>query len=483
MHQAGPATLGYRQFLCLPCSGAQNLIANSGFDSIELCTTSALIHNTPNGIYKIAPPWSKLSNLTFNTPDILNRCSTTPEFWVPANKGGSYQEPLSGDGYAGLWTSIKSTPLREYLITKLLKELKKGRQYYVSLYVSPLSYSKSSNTTVRYTDAFGIVFSADTISANQGLRLITPESVGNPKGRFIKDTIGWTKISGCYKAKGGEKYATIGNFRPDAEVMIDIDNPQLPTEDAYHYVDNVSVLDFNPLPDTTVQMCIGETQKLNAAFPMATAYRWNTGATDSVITVSKSGVYSVQVTIDNCIFTDTVDVLVLPETQKQLQVLGADTTFCEGKPTELSAAGIYGQYAWSTGAKTPSIVISKANNYAVTVTNRCGEYADDVSIMFKKCDCRVFVPTAFSPNGDGVNDALEVYFGCSFDYKVKRFQIYNRWGDLVFTAENTNTIKWNGQMNNQKPNSDAYVWFLEYEYEENGETKKVVESGNFTIIY
>ena len=104
-------------------------------------------------------------------------------------------------------------------------------------------------------------------------------------------------------------------------------------------------------------------------------------------------------------------------------------------------------------------------------------------IAFKKCDCKVFVPTAFSPNNDGVNDELEVYFGCDFDYKVKRFQVYNRWGNLVFTAENTNSIKWNGQMNNQKLNSDAYVWFLEYEYVEDGATKKAVESGDFTIIY
>ena len=135
------------------------------------------------------------------------------------------------------------------------------------------------------------------------------------------------------------------------------------------------------------------------------------------------------------------------------------------------------------GAKTPTITVSQQNNYAVTVTNHCGTYNDDVDIKFKKCACKVFVPNVFSPNNDGVNDELEVFFGCDFDYQVRRFQIFNRWGARVFSQIDNNTIKWNGLFNNQPLSTDTYVWFLEYEYTEDGKTKRVTESGDFTIIY
>ncbi len=464
---------------------AQNLIINQGFDSILVCPTGALIE-TNNGIYKVAPPWFSPPQLRFRpTPDIFNRCSDN-KMGVPINRLNSYQEPLNGNGYAGIATYTGDSVLgnsREYLSISLLENLKKNNAYYVRFYVSPLSFPKIYGNLMTYSDAIGLTFSSDTIPSSKGLRLLTQESIGNPKGKFIKDTIGWTKISGCYKAKGGERYATIGNFRADAEVMFEFEDARLSDKSAYYYVDDVSVVEFNPLPDSTVLICIGEAQKYNAAFPSATAYKWNTGSTDSTISITKSGVYSVEVSIDNCVLTDTVVVIVPPDAQKKPPILRGDTTLCEGKRIDLSAAAIYGQYTWSTGAKTPSISVNKTNNYAVTVTNRCGVYDDDALITFKKCDCKIFVPTAFSPNGDGVNDALEVYFGCDFDYKVKRFQIYNRWGNLVLRSENTNVIKWDGQMNNQKLPPDTYVWFLEYEYTEDGETKKVVESGNFTIIY
>jgi gliding motility-associated-like protein len=461
---------------------SQNLILNPGFDTILQCPTGALLNGDSNGLYKIAPPWFKPPQLGRSvSPDIYNKCAAPEAYGVPVNLRISYQKPLSGDGYAGIATNPNGG--REYLSTTLSKELRKNTYYYVCFYASPLSFPKAYGYVMTYSDAIGLVFSKDTIPPDEKQRLITQESVGNPKGKLIKDTISWTKISGCYKAKGVERYATIGNFRPSSDVTVELEDPVSSNGGTYHYVEDVSVVEFNPLPDSTVLVCIGEAQKYNAAFPSATAYKWNTGSTDSIINITKSGVYSVEVSIDNCVLTDTVVVIVPPDAQKKPPILRGDTMLCEGKRIDLSAASIYGQYTWSTGAKTPSITVSKTNNYAVTVTNRCGIYDDAALITFKKCDCKTFVPTAFSPNGDGVNDELDVYFGCDFDYKVKRFQIYNRWGNLVFRTENTNVIKWNGQMNNQKLPPDVYVWFLEYEYIEDGETKKVVKSGDFTIIY
>jgi gliding motility-associated-like protein len=369
---------------------------------------------------------------------------------------------------------------REYISAPLLTKLKRKSQYFVRFYVSPLSYPKSSGSVMTYSDAIGLTFT-DTAFSTQGLEIVTKPSVDNLKGRFIKDTIGWTSISGCYKATGSERYATIGNFRTNEETLFQLEDPVRSAKAAYFYVDDVSVHEFNPLPDSLILACVGETQKYNIAFPNGT-YKWNTGSTDSIINITKSGTYSVQVSVDNCILTDTILVVIPPEIQNKTTILRGDTTLCQGKKLELDATSMPGQYIWSTGAKTAKIEVNKTSNYAVTVTNRCGTYNDDVDITFKKCACNVYVPNAFSPNGDGVNDELQVFFGCDFDYRVKRFQVFNRWGSPVFSAFNTNDIRWNGQIGGKELQPDVYVWYLEYEFDIDGKTKNVIESGDFTIV-
>jgi gliding motility-associated-like protein len=456
---------------------SQNLVPNSGFDSITTCSLSQ-VGVPPSQIHKVVPPWFS-PIYTASTPDVFNRCSDYFQLGVPFNFFYSFQEPLSGNGYAGMITYFQYTIHREYLETPLLKTLNKNASYYVQFYVSPLAESYSSGFRMTYSDGIGLLFT-DTIARGEYF-IITKPSIDNKRGRLIKDTVGWTAISGCYKAKGGEKYATIGNFRSDAETTTELEDPLRSGKRIYHYIDNVSVLEYNPLPDSTILVCTGETQKYNAAFQNGT-YKWNTGATDSIISITKSGTYSVEVTIDGCVLTDTVVVVVPPDAQTRVPILRGDTTLCDGKKIELSATFVPGQYAWSTGAKTPQIVVNQTNNYAVAVTNRCGTYDDDVDITFKKCACNVYVPNAFSPNGDGVNDELQVFFGCDFDYRVKRFQVFNRWGSPVFSAFNTNDIRWNGQIGGKELQPDVYVWYLEYEFDIDGKTKNVIESGDFTIV-
>ncbi len=459
---------------------AQNLIPNAGFDSITTCNYIEFLRlNNAYTIEKLVPPWfSPTHSNGVSTPDIYNRCSNMAQYGVPFNNFYSYQEPFNGNGYAGIISFFEHLG-REHLETPLLKPLTKNTYYFVRFYVSPSVNSHLLGYRATYSDGIGLLFT-DTIVSTESTIITTP-SIDNPKGRLIKDTVGWTAISGCYKARGGERYATIGNFRSDAETLIELEDPLRSNKKAYHYIDDVSVLEFNPLPDSTILVCAGETQKYNAAFLNGT-YKWNTGSTDSIISISKSGTYSVEVTVDGCVLTDTVVVVVPPDANNFVPILRGDTTLCEGKKIQLSATAVPGQYAWSTGALDSIITINKTNNYAVTVTNRCGTYNDDVDITFKKCGCNVFVPNAFSPNNDGVNDELQVFFGCDFPYKVKRFQIFNRWGSRIFSAIDTNDIRWDGQINGKQLPPDVYVWYLEYEYEQDGKMKNVLVSGDFTIM-
>ena len=87
------------------------------------------------------------------------------------------------------------------------------------------------------------------------------------------------------------------------------------------------------------------------------------------------------------------------------------------------------------------------------------------------------MPSAFTPNGDGLNDYLYPLNG----YKAKNleFKVFNRWGQMVFETTDW-TIKWDGTVNGQKQNPGTYVWELQYTDGNTG--KKVAQKGTVVLI-
>ncbi|MCS6928845.1 MAG: choice-of-anchor L domain-containing protein [Saprospiraceae bacterium] len=77
-----------------------------------------------------------------------------------------------------------------------------------------------------------------------------------------------------------------------------------------------------------------------------------------------------------------------------------------------------------------------------------------------------YVPTAFSPNGDGVNDLLTVHG--SPEARILSFEIYDRWGERVFSASNfsinDSNVGWDGTFRGQLLNSGVFVWVLQVEW-------------------
>lgn len=81
------------------------------------------------------------------------------------------------------------------------------------------------------------------------------------------------------------------------------------------------------------------------------------------------------------------------------------------------------------------------------------------------------MPTAFTPNNDGLNDLFIPAIGCAFD--DYDFKVFNRWGDLLFATNDPET-GWNGQNADQPSEMGTYVWTLSY----GGSTHGVVLSEN-----
>ena len=69
------------------------------------------------------------------------------------------------------------------------------------------------------------------------------------------------------------------------------------------------------------------------------------------------------------------------------------------------------------------------------------------------------MPTAFSPNGDGVNDIFRSRFNCNVS--AFEFMIFNKWGQKIFETKDVNK-GWDGTYNGKKLSPDAYVYVMQY---------------------
>ncbi len=134
-------------------------------------------------------------------------------------------------------------------------------------------------------------------------------------------------------------------------------------------------------------------------------------------------------------------------------------------------------YAWSNNATDTSISQLSEGVYLLTVTDAANcSASDSVTVTKEVCPSYVHFPTAFSPNGDGVNDLFRAK--PSVDLKKFSIRIYNRWGEPVFES-NDITESWDGVYKSIPQPLSTFVWFSEFSFD-NG--SKHTQSGNVTLV-
>jgi gliding motility-associated-like protein len=364
----------------------------------------------------------------------------------------------------------------EYLFAPLSQSLQKSTSYFVQFFVVPV-YNSLNTCCWVYTDVIGLALTQEKIYLNYPAQLeILVEPAIENRGTLIKDTVNWTEVSGCYTAKGGEKYATIGNFRPDDEVLTEVANPNILPHGNYFFIEDVLVMPFDPLPDTLL-LCGGAPQQFDATF-LDASYQWSTGDNSPALQIDRQGLFWVAADMGNCVLRDTVLVI----DTRDLDEFVADTLICSGSELSLTAP-MPGEYQWSTGSTTQTIAVQSEGRYALSVTNECGEFLFETKVRTEKCDCNVFVPNVFSPEQGGVNSTLAIGFGCDFPYRPIRFQVFDRWGSLVFSTADPENSPWDGIYKGKALPAGVYVWTLVYEIEKDDKPEVVLKTGDITIIW
>ena len=226
--------------------------------------------------------------------------------------------------------------------------------------------------------------------------------------------------------------------------------------------------------DQEPSLCTGATRQLDpGAFA---SYIWNTGQLTRTINVTNAGTYSVTVT-DNNGCNGNASTTITTMLPQPANFLPTDTNFCNFASLTLQPYAGYNKYTWSTGAISPSITTHQPGTYWLEVTDakNC-KGRSTVQVIMKQCLKGLYVPNAFTPNGDGKNDVFKAQlFG---DIKKYELIIYNRWGNEVFRTKDPNK-GWDGTFKGTEPPTTVFVWICSYQLD--GEPAKV-EKGTVSLI-
>jgi gliding motility-associated-like protein len=240
-------------------------------------------------------------------------------------------------------------------------------------------------------------------------------------------------------------------------------------------------------------ICYGLNVQLQGAG--GTTYNWtpadflsNTKIADpEVIKPARSITYHLVVTdIAGCssIQDAAVNVRVIPPPQISA---GNDTSSAFNQPIQLTITGMgnnnFIQFNWTpaTGLNNPAIpnpVATPSGDIVYTVTATDPDGCESTASIHIKLFAgpSIYVPNAFTPNGDGKNDVIRsIPIGIrSFKY----FAVYNRWGQRVFYSNDPGK-GWDGTLNGMPQPGDGYVWTVEGT-DNNG--KIIRRQGSFLLI-
>lgn len=227
-------------------------------------------------------------------------------------------------------------------------------------------------------------------------------------------------------------------------------------------------------------ICDGQSVNLNASG--GSSYLWSTSDTSSNIIVNPNDTTNYSVIVSDaggCSDTTTYQVIVIP-----LPSVTAynDTSIILGQSATINATGGHGVYKWSpatglscTTCPNPIATPDETTTYCARTTENGCENESCVTIYVDVLCGDLFVPNAFSPNGDGSNDCLKVYSNC---LESVLFRVYSRWGELIYESEEVDGC-WDGTKGGTDLNTGVYTYTVQAKLI-NGE--EVELKGNTTLF-
>ncbi len=218
-------------------------------------------------------------------------------------------------------------------------------------------------------------------------------------------------------------------------------------------------------------------------------YLWNNGSTTNSIINLCEGEYIVTVSDSNhCTYRDTTRITQSTTFMRPIAIWADDSIVYESHTTGLHVTPIDGcTYQWTPSnniqnSTSPDATakVYEPTTYVVMLTDQVGcHHVDSVSVDCRIVDCgkeSIFIPNAFTPNGDGRNDRLCI----RHSDPVMEFYIaiFTRWGELLYESRDI-TQCWDGRYNGNECLPDVYYYTCRYTCVEG---KRSERKGDITLI-
>ncbi len=246
------------------------------------------------------------------------------------------------------------------------------------------------------------------------------------------------------------------------------------------------------------QLCEGDTAIIGAPRPFGATYLWNTGQTTDSIRVRRSGLYYVEVGINECSYTDSVRIdFIEPPI-----LFAKDTILCfedENADRILHQIGVTIQnydstaryrYQWfdedeNLVGQDSVLNVEFGGVYLARVTV---EYANSCTAITSlqvdaNCDPQIFIPSAFTPNQDQLNEEWEIF---GRYYSNLRINVLDRWGMPMYTVlqkRSDDPIEfWDGTYKGRKVPAGVYYYEITYT-SPSDRSKTIKQTGTVTVVY
>lgn len=259
---------------------------------------------------------------------------------------------------------------------------------------------------------------------------------------------------------------------------------------------------FGDVPSPVEPLCFGDQTCISVENPSGgtgTGYRFSINNSNLFPIDSCVQVFAGQYTIsifdsDGCAYDTTI---LINQPSEYLVSLGGDLLVGLGDSTtvvgvQLNSDFVVDTLIWS-GTQPyecfdddcDQIYVYPAVDavYTVTAVSVEGCAVTDEVVVRIDDERRVFIPNAFTPNGDGINDVFQLFTGRGVE-EIVIFQVYDRWGNKMFEAVDVapnpgGTLGWDGKFNGQGLDPGVYTYRAEISFIDG---KTVPYSGSITLI-
>jgi gliding motility-associated-like protein len=208
------------------------------------------------------------------------------------------------------------------------------------------------------------------------------------------------------------------------------------------------------------------------------SYSWSNGAIGNFVTGLPSGNYVVTATDQNgC--ASSIQVTVLSDPPSSVSIAANDTCLENSIAFSILTGALISSATWNfddptsgvnntSSSLTPTHLFSTTGTYNIKSIVNFSCVIDTIfkTLTITNCDsiledCRLYVPNAFTPNGDGINDKFYPLTNCRFEQY--EFLIFNRWGELIFKTSNQ-IDKWDGKYKGSDCSAGIYVYTITYKF-------------------